>query len=93
MLDTFEVFGSFPIPLSPRPALERWAPVSSAHRYRPVGQVAGTYGPRVIAKMIALATFESDRGQALVELAEFRQALSNQSDPASFTLARSKASP
>lgn len=73
MFDTFEAFWTFLIPLSPRPTLERWAPVPTAHRYGPLGHVGGIHGPGVIAKMITLSAFESDRGPKLVGLAESRQ--------------------
>lgn len=73
MLDTFEAFWTFLVPLSPRPTSERWAPVPTAHRYGPVGHVGGIHGPGVIATMITLSAFESDRGPKLVGLAESRQ--------------------
>ena len=90
MFDTFEAFWSFLIPLLPRPALERWATIPSAHRHSPVGHVAGIHDPRSIATMITLSALESDRGPTLVRLAEPRQVLSHQSDPGVSTPARSK---
>jgi hypothetical protein len=93
MFDTFEAFWTFLIPLSPRPALEHWAPVASAHRYSPLGHVGGIHGLGGIATMSTLSAFESACGRTLVRLAESRQVLSDQSDLGIFTPARSKASP